>query len=176
MAKGDDIQERLVALVASVVTFCNDLPKGTAGSHLADQLLRSGTSPAPDCAEARAAESDRDVVHKLRIVLKELTETEVWLHVLVRTNIVAWEAICPMREECNALARVITTSIRSMKQRGVNATEQWAIGNSLSSIVVSKCTHQDSNPVPTEVSKAEPRLTSWSGRGSRRRRDPEPTD
>ena len=121
MAKGDDTQERLVALAASVVTFCNDLPKGAAGSHLANQLLRSGTSPVPNYAEARGAESDRDFVHKLRVVLKELNETEVWLQVLVRTRIVAREAICPMREECNALARIITASIRTLKRRRVSS-------------------------------------------------------
>jgi hypothetical protein len=46
MAKGDDIQERLVALAASIVAFCNKLPKSAGGSHLANQLMRSGTSPA----------------------------------------------------------------------------------------------------------------------------------
>jgi four helix bundle protein len=122
MAKGDDIQERLVALAANVVSFCNDLPKSTAGSHLANQLLRSGTSPAPNYAEARGAESDRDFVHKLRVVLKELNETEVWLQVLVRANIVSRDAIGPMREECTSLARIITASIRTMKQRGVTAS------------------------------------------------------
>jgi four helix bundle protein len=119
MAKGDDIQERVVALAASVVTFCNDLPKGTAGSHLANQLLRSGTSPAPNYAEARGAESDRDFVHKLRVVLKELNETEVWLQILIRTKLVSAESIQPMREECVSLSRIIAASIRTMKQRGV---------------------------------------------------------
>jgi four helix bundle protein len=90
MAKGDDIQERMVALAANVVVFCRDLPKVPAGSHLANQLLRSGTSPAPNYAEARGAESDRDFVHKLR-------------------------------EESSALARIITASIRTMKQRGLTA-------------------------------------------------------
>ena len=89
MAKGDDIQERLIALAACVVTFCNALPRSTAGSHLANQLLRSGTSPAPNYAEARGAESDRDFVHKLRVVLKELNETEVWLQILIRTQLVS---------------------------------------------------------------------------------------
>jgi four helix bundle protein len=121
MAKGDDIQERLVALAANVVTFCNDLPKGTAGSHLANQFLRSGTSPAPNYAEARGAESDRDFVHKLRVVLKELNETEVWLHILIRTKLVSAESIQPMREECVSLSRIIAASIRTLKQRGVSS-------------------------------------------------------
>jgi four helix bundle protein len=122
MAKGDEIQERLVALAAGVVALCNALPKGTAGSHLANQLLRSGTSPAPNYAEARGAESDRDFAHKLRIVLKELNETEVWFQILIRTQLVSSESIQPIREECVSLSRIIAASIRTMKQRGVTAT------------------------------------------------------
>jgi four helix bundle protein len=44
--------------------------------------MRSGTSPAPNYAEARSAESKRDFVHKLKICLKELNETEVWLQIV----------------------------------------------------------------------------------------------
>ena len=79
MAKGDDIREKLVSFAVSVMDLCDQLPKTTAGQHIADQLLKSGTSPAPNYAEARGAESSRDFVHKLRIVLKELNETEVCL-------------------------------------------------------------------------------------------------
>jgi four helix bundle protein len=93
MAKGDDIQERLVALAARVITFCNGLPKTTAGSHVANQLLRSGTFPAPNYVEARGAECDRDFVQKLRIVLKELNETDVWLQIIVRTHMGSAEMI-----------------------------------------------------------------------------------
>ncbi len=121
MAKGDDIQERLVALAACVVTFSNGLSKTTAGSHLANQLLRSGTSPAPNYAEARGAESDRDFVHKLRVVLKELNETEVWLQVILRTQLVSPESLQPMRQECTSLSRIIAASIRTLRQRGVTA-------------------------------------------------------
>jgi len=121
MAKGDDIQERMIGLAAAVVTFCGTLPKGTAGSHIGTQLLRSGTSPAPNYAEARGAESDRNFVHKLRIVLKELNETEVWLQILTRTQTISADSVQPMRDECTALAPIITASIRTMKRRGVTA-------------------------------------------------------
>jgi len=86
-----------------VVSFYNELPKSTAGSDLAKQLLRSGISPAPNYAEARGAESDRDFVHKLRAVLKELNETEVWLQILVRAQLVSAESGQPMREQCVSL-------------------------------------------------------------------------
>jgi len=121
MAKGDDIQEILVALAASIFTFCNELQKSAGGSYLANQLVRSGTSPAPNYAKVRGAESDRDFVHKLRVVLKELNETEVWLQIIIRAQLASPELIQPMREECTSLARIIAASIRTLKQRGVTA-------------------------------------------------------
>lgn len=77
MAKGDDIEERLVSFAVRVIKLCDSLPQTRAGSHIAGQLLRSGTSPAANYAEARNAESVNDFIHKLKICLKELNETLV---------------------------------------------------------------------------------------------------
>ena len=79
MTKGDNLEERFVELAADVILLCKQTPKEDGGSHLTGQLLRSGTAPAPNYAEARGAESDRDFVHKMKVVLKELNECLVWL-------------------------------------------------------------------------------------------------
>ncbi|MBS1250128.1 MAG: hypothetical protein MAG431_01718 [Chloroflexi bacterium] len=63
MAKGDDIEERLISFAVRTIKLCGHLPKSQAGGHLADQLLRSGTAPAAHYAEARGAESKKDFVH-----------------------------------------------------------------------------------------------------------------
>ena len=57
MAKGDDIEARLVEFSIRIVKLCDSLPHSRSGEHLANQLLRSGTSPAAHYAEARGAES-----------------------------------------------------------------------------------------------------------------------
>ncbi len=48
MAKGDDIEERLMKFAVRVMKICDSLPPTPAGRHIADQLLRSGTAPAPN--------------------------------------------------------------------------------------------------------------------------------
>jgi four helix bundle protein len=123
MAKRDDIREKLVSFAVSVMDLCDQLPKTTAGQHIADQLLRSGTSAAPNYAEARGAESSRDFVHKLGIVLKELNEAEVWIDVLVRVD---GEPILRIQEECKCLCRIIAASVRTVK-RGLGRTHQSVI-------------------------------------------------
>ena len=117
MAKGDDLQERFGRLAAAVILLCKAIPKDEGTRHLTGQLLRSGTAPAPNYAEARGAESDRDFVHKLRIVLKELNESVVWLQVGIWSNIWDREQVAGILEECTILGRITAASINTVKKR-----------------------------------------------------------
>jgi len=70
--RADELEERLIDFAVRVVRLSASLPPNAAGKHIAGQVLRCGTSPAPNYGEARGAESEADFIHKLRIVLKEL--------------------------------------------------------------------------------------------------------
>ncbi|MFN2516527.1 MAG: four helix bundle protein [Pyrinomonadaceae bacterium] len=85
--RADKLEERLIEFAVRVVILSANLPKTPAGKHIAGQLMRSGTSPAPNYGEARGAESHADFVHKLRIVLKELNETSIWLRIIERSQL-----------------------------------------------------------------------------------------
>ena len=69
--RADQLEERLVDFAVRIILLSTGLPKTPAGRHVAGQILRCGTSPAPNYSEARAAESRADFVHKMRVVLKE---------------------------------------------------------------------------------------------------------
>jgi four helix bundle protein len=113
MAKGDDIQERMIDFAVGIVKLSSALPKAKAGNHIAGQLLRCGTSPAPNYGEARGAESTKDFIHKLGIVLKELNESGIWLEIIKRSELLALEALHPLMQECTELAKIISSSIRT---------------------------------------------------------------
>ncbi len=115
MAKGDDIEARLIDFAVRVVNLSNSLPKTYAGRHLANQLLRSGTSAAANYAEARGAESSKDFVHKLKICLKELNESSVWLRIIAQSDLLAETRITGITQECSELARIINASINTAK-------------------------------------------------------------
>ena len=89
MYKGDDIEERLIDFAVRVIKLSTALPNSPAGTHIAKQILRSGTAPAAHYAEARGAESKNDFIHKLRICLKELNETRVWLKIILRSELLS---------------------------------------------------------------------------------------
>lgn len=89
VAKGEDIEKRLVAYAVRIVRVCVALPRSPISRHLVDQLLRSGTAPAALYAEARTAESRRDFIHKMRLALKELNESRIWLDIILQSELVA---------------------------------------------------------------------------------------
>src|SRR5256712_6995346 len=91
--QADQLEDRLIDFAVRVVKLSAALPKTPAGKHIAGQILRSGTSPAPNYGEARGAESHADFVHKVRIVLKELNETSIWLRVIERSHILKPELL-----------------------------------------------------------------------------------
>ena len=66
----EGLADRLIQFAARVGKVVDALPDTRMGRHIGSQLVRSGTSPAPNYEEACAAESRRDFVHKLSICLK----------------------------------------------------------------------------------------------------------
>ncbi len=68
-SKANEIENRLIDFAVRIIKLADALPKTPSGKHISGQLLRSGTSPAPNYAEARGAESSADFVHKLKIGL-----------------------------------------------------------------------------------------------------------
>lgn len=115
MAKGDDIEDRLVDFAVRIIHLCDAMPDTPAGRHIRGQLLRCGTSPAPNYGEARSAESPRDFLHKLKIVLKELNESRVWLKIIVRSQLFTQEDLENISDECEQLCRIMGKSIKTSK-------------------------------------------------------------
>lgn len=105
------LEERLLDFAARIGQVVDALPETRMGKHVAGQLVRCGTSPAPNYAEACGAESRADFVHKLRIVLKELRESRVWLGLSVKANLLAAAKLTALINECNQLMNIIGKSI-----------------------------------------------------------------
>ena len=97
--KAIELEERLIDFAVRVIRLSANLPKTPAGKHIAGQILRSGTAPAPNYGEGRGAESHADFVHKLGIVLKELNETSIWLRVIDRSELLKKDLLVGIIEE-----------------------------------------------------------------------------
>ena len=113
-SRADELEERLIDFAVRIVKLSANLPRTSAGRHIAGQILRSGTSPAPNYGEARGAESQADFVHKLRIVLKELNETSIWLRIIERSQLISKELIRDIVQENTELCRIFAATLRSI--------------------------------------------------------------
>ncbi len=120
MAKGDDIEERLIAFAVSIIQLITKLPNNDVGVHIRKQLIRSGTAPAANYAEARNAESPRDFVHKMRISMKEMNELFVWLKIIKRAELVNDPLLHSTLSEADELCRILNASIQTAKKRITN--------------------------------------------------------
>ena len=81
------LEERTLQFAINIVRFCGYLPKNSMTEILIRQLLKSGTSIGANYREANRAESKKDFIHKIGIVEKEASETEYWLELLKRTEL-----------------------------------------------------------------------------------------
>ena len=116
-SRANELEERLIDFAVRIVKLSANLPKTAAGKHIAGQILRSGTSPAPNYGEARGAESHADFVHKLRIVFKELNETSIWFRVIDRSQLLRKELITGIIGEGRELCRIFTSSLKTASSR-----------------------------------------------------------
>ncbi len=116
----DELQNRLIDFAVRIINVADALPSSPAGRHISGQILRCGTSPAPNYAEARGAESRADFVHKLKVALKELNETSVWLKVIGRAQLLKPALLTPLTEENQQLSRILNASISTVKRASQN--------------------------------------------------------
>ena len=112
---GDDLAERLLDFAARVGKVVDALPESRLGRHIAGQLVRSGTSPAPNYAEACGAESRRDFVHKLSIALKELRESCCWIQLIIKAELLPEQRLSEILDECEQLCAIVAKSIVTAK-------------------------------------------------------------
>ena len=103
-----DLEERLIEFAVNVIQVSDSLPETRVGNHIRGQLLRCGTSAAPNYAETQTAESRDDFLHKIKIALKELRETKVWLRLIVRTRLLtSLVVVKPLIQENDELIAIL---------------------------------------------------------------------
>ncbi len=113
-----DLEDRLIDFAVRIIREAEGLPKTKAGNHISGQLIRCGTSPAPNYGEAQSAESHLDFIHKMKICLKELRETRIWLLMIEKANIVKNKSkFESLLSENNELISIFVKSVRTAKEK-----------------------------------------------------------
>ncbi len=114
-----DLEGRLIDFSIGIIDIVESLPITRVGNHIANQLVRSGTSPAANYGEAQSSESRSDFIHKMRVSLKELRETRIWLLIIQRKNLIkpATTVLKMLQENCELIA-IFAASVKTAKRKG----------------------------------------------------------
>ena len=113
--KGDDLALRLIQFAARIGKVVDAIPDTRLGRHIAGQLVRCGTSPAPNSAEARGSESKKDFIHKMGICDKELRESQCGLELIACADLLPQSRLSPLLDESDEWISIIVQSIATAK-------------------------------------------------------------
>ena len=93
------------------------LTDGIKGHYsLSNQLKRSGTSIGANIREAKYAHSRPDFIAKLQIALKECYETEYWIEIAQKTDIISADIAKIILHDCGSIRRMLISSINTAKE------------------------------------------------------------
>ena len=96
-----------------VIQVCKYLRVEKCESALINQFLRSGTSIGANIREAFYAHGKADFIAKLQIALKECSETEYWIELLLESGYYNDKTLL---DNCTEVKRILISSINTAKQ------------------------------------------------------------
>ena len=95
-----------------IIRVCNEIKQEKRESILTNQLIRSGTSVGANIREAFFAHGKADFIAKLQIALKECSESEYWLELLIESGYYSNKEILNL---CIEVKRLLISSLNTAK-------------------------------------------------------------
>ena len=113
--KDSELRIRAKALALKVISVCDSVDTKKGRGVLVNQIIRSATSIGANIHEANYASSKADFINKFHIALKECSETEYWVEMLVGSNCISEEVSKELLQECGVIRRMLVKSINTAK-------------------------------------------------------------
>ena len=107
------LRELSTEFAVKIIKLCETIK----GHHsLVNQLERSAASIGANIHEANFAHGKPDFIAKLQIALKECCETEYWLELFVKADILNRDNTVDLYNQCGTLRRILIASINTAKE------------------------------------------------------------
>ena len=111
----EQLSDRLISFSLTILAAAREMQSGRICNPLGDQIVRSATSSSLNYGEARSAESKKDFIHKLSVVLKELRETQNSLKLLCGHG--CFPNDFAAQKECSELIAIFIASINTARAK-----------------------------------------------------------
>ena len=96
-----------------VINLCENIKEHYS---LVNQLERSATSIGANIHEANYAHGKPDFVAKLQISLKECYETEYWIELFLKSNLINKDVAKELYNQCGTIRRILIASLNTAKE------------------------------------------------------------
>ena len=114
--KNSELRTRAKALALHIISVCDEVDTRKGRGVLVNQIVRSATSVGANIHEANYAASKADFINKFHIALKECSETEYWIEMLVGSNAISEQISKELLQECGVIRRMLVKSITTAKE------------------------------------------------------------
>lgn len=107
--------DKSIDFAARIIKLQRYLTKDKKETVISKQIVRSGTSIGANINEANYGQSKADFISKLHISLKETAETEYWLKLLVKSDLLKTDEGESLLKDCLEIKRLLISSINTAK-------------------------------------------------------------
>ena len=114
--KDNIILDKSKAFALRIIKLYQYLRNEKKETVMSKQLLRSGTSIGANIHEANYAHSKADFIAKFQIALKECYETEYWIELFVKSELLNREIAKELYNQCGTIRRMLISSINTAKE------------------------------------------------------------
>ena len=108
--------DKSIDFASRIIKLQKYLVKNKKESVISKQIVRSGTSIGANINEANYGQSKADFISKLHISLKETAETEYWLRLLIKSELLTLKEGESMLDDCLEIKRLLVASINTAKE------------------------------------------------------------
>ncbi len=112
----EEMKARLKKSVLNLITFCQELPKSQEANIIKNQLLRSGSSVYANYRAACRARSKAEFFSKLSIVVEEADETEMWLELLIESDLSNTPETKRLHQESMEILKIMASARKNSKK------------------------------------------------------------
>ena len=114
--KDNVLIDKSIDFAARIIKLQRYLVKNKKETIISKQIVRSGTSIGANINEANYGQSKADFISKLHISLKETAETEYWLRLLIKSELLTHSEVDSLINNCLEIKRILISSINTAKQ------------------------------------------------------------
>ncbi len=111
------IRQKTIDFAIRIVNFYKYLCTDKKEFVLSKQILRCGTSIGANVRESKNAQTDPDYLSKMNIALKEADETQYWLEVLFRSEMITEQEYNSLNEDLKEIIAILVAIVKKLKKK-----------------------------------------------------------